>query len=141
MGSSYSKVNRTFSITNLILSIFTFNNFFWEKAVFSEETTKNCFGGTFDHFFRERRHLTQKTNITFFVTTYVPDILSLNKFFKNSNIFQKTAKNLLWEDMTNLRGKGCLLTKMNITLFVGNEVLNIFYLSVFSKKQKQYFPK
>ncbi len=26
------------------------------------------------------------------------------------------------------------MTKMNITFFIGNEVLNIFYLTIFSKK-------
>ncbi len=41
---------------------------FSEKAVFSEETAKNCSGGAFDHFFRERGFVRQKINITFFIT-------------------------------------------------------------------------
>ncbi len=37
------KINITFYITNLMLNIFKFNNFFG-KTVFSEETRKNCSG-------------------------------------------------------------------------------------------------
>ncbi len=36
--------------------------------------------------------------------------------------------------------RGRLATNVNITFFVGFEVLNIFHLTIFSKK-KQYFPK
>ncbi len=36
--------------------------------------------------------------------------------------------------MTVLRGGGRLTTKVNITFFVGNEVLNIFHLTIFSQK-------
>ncbi len=34
----------------------------------------------------------------------------------------------------SFEGKGCLATKMNITFFMGNEVLNIFPLTIFSKQ-------
>ncbi len=43
-------------------------------------------------------------------------------------------KNHLWEDMTILRGRGRLATKININFLVRNEVLNIFYLTIFSRK-------
>ncbi len=43
--------------------------------------------------------------------------------------------------MIVLRGKGCLATKINITFFVGNAVLNIFHLTIFLKKKTQYFLK
>ncbi len=36
--------------------------------------------------------------------------------------------------MTVLRGVGRLATKINITFFVSIDVLNIFYLTTFSKK-------
>ncbi len=45
----------------------------------------------------------------------------------------------IYLEMTILRGKGRLATKVNITFFVGNEVLNIFYFAIFLKKT--YFPK
>ncbi len=32
------------------------------------------------------------------------------------------------------KGRGCLGTKMNITFFMRNDVLNIFYLTIFSKR-------
>ncbi len=35
--------------------------------------------------------------------------------------------------MTVLRRRGHLATKVNIPFFVGNEVLNIFHLTIFSK--------
>ncbi len=37
-------------------------------------------------------------------------------------------------DRFEWRGGGRLATKINITFFVGIEVLNIFYLTIFSKK-------
>ncbi len=49
--------------------------------------------------------------------------------------FEKIAKNHLQEDTTILRGRECLATKINITIFVGNEVLNIFHLTIFSEKK------
>ncbi len=42
--------------------------------------------------------------------------------------------NYFWEDMTALRGRDYLVIKINITFFVGNKVLNIFHLNIFSKK-------
>ncbi len=36
----------------------------------------------------------------------------------------------MWEDMTILRGREHSATKISITFFVGNEVLNIFHLTI-----------
>ncbi len=36
-------------------------------------------------------------------------------------------------EMTVLKGRGRLPTKVNITFFVGNETLKIFYLTIFLK--------
>ncbi len=55
-------------------------------------------------------------------------------FSKKAVFLEKIAKNHLWEDMTVLRGVGHLATKVNITFFVGVDVLNIFHLTTFSKK-------
>ncbi len=49
-------------------------------------------------------------------------------------------KNHFWEDMTILRGRGRLATKININFLVGNEILNIFRLTIF-KKKKTIFSK
>ncbi len=63
------------------------------------------------------------------------------------NLRWKNCKNHLREDMIVLRGRRCLATKINITVFVWNEVLKIFHLTIFSKKKQcfrkrnQYFPK
>ncbi len=50
----------------------------------------------------------------------------LSRGFKNAAFAEKIVKNHLWEDMAVLRERGRLVTKINITFFVGNEVLNIF---------------
>ncbi len=47
---------------------------------------------------------------------------------------EKIVKNHLWEDMTILRRRGCLATKININFFVRNKVLNIFHVTIFSIK-------
>ncbi len=46
-----------------MINIYILNNFFLEKAVFSEKTAKNCYGGAFDHFFGERELLRQKITL------------------------------------------------------------------------------
>ncbi len=44
---------------------------FSEKAVFFEETVKNCSSSAIDHFLGNQRRLTQKINLTFFITNKV----------------------------------------------------------------------
>ncbi len=63
------------------------------------------------------------------------DILLLNKFFEKTAISEKIAKNHLWEDMIVWRGAGRLATKVAKPFFVvGIEVLNIFHLTIFWRK-------
>ncbi len=45
-------------------------------------------------------------------------------------ILKKIAKNHLCEDVTVLRERGCLVTKININFFVRNEVFNIFHVTI-----------
>ncbi len=47
----------------------------------------------------------------------------------------------MWEDMTIMRGKGCLTTKININFFVGTEVLNIFHITLKKKKNSKIIAK
>ncbi len=63
----------------------------------------------------------------------------LRRSFKNAAFSEKIVENHFWEDMAVLRGRVRLVTKISIILFVGNEVLNIFHQTIFSKKQ--YFSK
>ncbi len=60
-------------------------------------------------------------------------------FSKKALFLEKTAKNCLWEDVTVLRGGGSLARKINITFFVGIDVLNIFHITTFSKKKRNIF--
>ncbi len=59
------KVNITCFIRNLMLNIFLFDNFF-EKSCTFRENRKKLFRRRIWKFFRERRRLTLKINITFF---------------------------------------------------------------------------
>ncbi len=59
-GHLTPKMNTAFLIKNLMLKIFLLNNFFKKRAVFSEKTAKNCFGGAFDNFLGKEGVLRQK---------------------------------------------------------------------------------
>ncbi len=63
-GHLTPKMNITFFIRNLMLNIFLFKNFF-EKSCIFRENRKKLFWGRIWQFFRERRRLTPKINITF----------------------------------------------------------------------------
>ncbi len=65
----------------------------------------------------------------------------LSRSFKNTVFSEKVVEDRLGEDMAVLRRRGRLVTKINITFFVGNEVLNIFIEQFFQPKKKTYFPK
>ncbi len=73
---------------------------------------KNCFRGTFDDFFRERRRLPPKIKITFFITNVIGNILLFSGFFKKSCIFRENDKKPFLGDKRLLTGRGCLATKM-----------------------------
>ncbi len=64
-GPSYTKNQYNLFYHKLDAEYFLFNNFF-KKTVFSEKTVKNCFWGHIRQFFREKRRLVPKINITFF---------------------------------------------------------------------------
>ncbi len=59
----------------------------------------------------------------------------MKQVFRKKQYFWRKRRNThLWEEMTHFEGRGHLATKINITFFVGIDVLNIFYLTTFSKK-------
>ncbi len=63
------------------------------------------------------------------------DVLLLNKFFEKSSIFGgKNEKNHFRGRTYCFEGGWRLATKINITFFVGTEILNIFHLTIFSEK-------
>ncbi len=63
-GHLAPKMNIAFFIRNLTLNIFLFNNFF-EKSCIFRKNRKKMFWGCIWQFFRDRRCLTPKINITF----------------------------------------------------------------------------
>ncbi len=54
----------------------------------------------------------------------------------SSVYIEKIVKKHLLEDITILRWRVCLATKISINFFVRNKVLNIFHLTIFSKQKK-----
>ncbi len=72
------------------------NIIFVKKALFSEKTAKNCFGGASDPFFMERERLTQKINITFFYRELSTGYFIIKQVFRKKEVFsEKTVKNYL----------------------------------------------
>ncbi len=55
-------------------------------------------------------------------------------YFINKQVFEK--KQYFSENMIILKGRRQLATKTDINFFIGNEVLNIFHLTIFLKKKK-----
>ncbi len=63
----------------------------------------------------------------------------LNNFSEKSGTFRENDKTPFLGAKSLLKGRGHLATKMNITCFVGNEVLNIFLSNNFCEKSN--FPE
>ncbi len=63
------------------------------------------------------------------------NILLFKSFFKKAVFSEKkTVKNRFWGPESLLKGRGCLATKMNVTFFMGNEILIIFSFNNFFEK-------
>ncbi len=56
-------------------------------------------------------------------------------FSKKAIFSEKTAKNPFVEGHDRFEGRGRLATKICINFFVGIAVLNIFHLTIFSKRR------
>ncbi len=93
MGHLAPKMNIPFFIRNLMLNIFLLNNFFEKKNCIFRENRKKLFWGRIWQFFRERRRLVPKINITFSITNEVLNILLITNFFqKMCNFLRKRQK-------------------------------------------------
>ncbi len=55
-------------------------------------------------------------------------------FLKKAVLSEKTVKRPFVGGYDHFKGRGRLVTKISRTFFVGIEVLNIFHLTIFSKK-------
>ncbi len=77
----------------------------------------------------------QKINITFSYHKFNNGYFIIKQVFRKNQYFLKKH---LSEDVTILRERGLLATKFNVTFFGGNEVLNIFHATIFTKKKKQF---
>ncbi len=133
--SSYTKNEYNLFYQKLDAESFFIRPFFRKKAIFPEKTMKNCFGNAFE-FFRERRCLAPKINITFFIINEVLNILLFNSFSKKKKlIFWENGKKPFLEPKSLLKGRKRLATKMNIIFFLREMRFWIFFrLTIFSKK-------
>ncbi len=127
-GSFYTKNEHNLFYQKLEAKYFFIQQFFRKKQVFAGKNCEKLFWGHIWQFFRERRHLVPKISITFFTT------IKLSSFLKKGCISWKNGKKPFLGLKSLLKGRKCLATKMNVTFFMGNEVLNIFHLTIFSKK-------
>ncbi len=64
-----------------MLSIFILIFFFFEKAVFSEEIAKNCFGDAFDHFLEKRATYTKNEYNFFLIRLRYQRCFIMKQFF------------------------------------------------------------
>ncbi len=87
-----------------------FNNFFENSRIFWENNEK-LFWRHIWRFFRERRCLVPKINITFFIANWVLNILLFSILFKKSCIFWEDGKKLFLGAQVSLEGNGVGLRK------------------------------
>ncbi len=66
-GSSYAKNQYNLLYHKLVAKYFHITQFVRKKQYFLKKQQKTVCGDTFDHFFRKRRHLTPKLNLTFYI--------------------------------------------------------------------------
>ncbi len=112
-----------------MLNICLFNNFLRKKTDFSKKTVKNCFKDTLDHFLGKRSVLSQKLTKSF-LSQIRYRIFYFDNFFNKDCIFREKREKSFSEAKHLLS----LTTKMNITFFMGNEILNIFSSNNFFKE-------
>ncbi len=115
-GSSYTKNEYRLFIRNLMRNIFLFDNFF-EKSCIFRENRKKLFWGRIWQFFKERRSLMPKINITFFITNEVSNILLFTNFFQKSVIFWENARKPFLGPKSLLKERRHLSTRMNTFFF------------------------
>ncbi len=133
MGHLTPKMNIAFFIRNLILNIFLFKNFF-EKSCIFRETRKKVFWGRIWIFFRERRRLTLKINITFLSQMRYRIFYYLPVFSKMCNFLRKRRKTVSGAQVSFV-GKEASGDENEYKLFHGKMRSRIFYrLTIFSKK-------
>ncbi len=85
-GSSYTKNEYNLFYQKLHAEYFLFKKFFAKSSIFWENCEK-LFWGHIGQFFRERRSLAPKINITFFITNKLPNILLFSSFFQKRLYF------------------------------------------------------
>ncbi len=118
-----------------MLNIFLFNNVFEKSSTFWENREK-LFWVCIWQFFRERRPFAPKINVTFFITNEVLNILLFSSFSKKKScIFWENGKKPFLGPKSLLMGRGRLVTKMNITFFMGMRLWIFFHFTIFSRKR------
>ncbi len=112
--------------------MFYYRTSFSKNAVFLEETAKNPFVGGNDHFEGKGASGDKNQYILFCRYRRFEYFLS-NNFFKKNNIFQNIREKLFLWGVTIFQGTGGRTTKMDITFFLVNGVLNTVF-KFFSQK-------
>ncbi len=131
-----SKTNITFFVffANEQLNIVSLRCFS-EKSI-SGELYKTVFEGH-NHFLVEGERLTTKMNVTFFVTNNMSNVFYSATFSKKTEFFEKIIKNNFFMACNGrlfFRKRGRLTPKINTTIFITIQLLNIFVQVCFPKK-------
>ncbi len=72
----------------------------------------------------------------------MPNIFLFNKLFEENNIFWENREKLFWRRIWQIfRERRRLVSKINITFFIANEILNILLFSSFFKKSCSFLRK
>ncbi len=111
-GSSYTKNEYNLFYRKLNAEYFFIQQFFFEKSSIFWENGKKLFWWQIWQFFRERRRLARKINITFFITSEVLNILLFNNFSKKCCIFWENSKKLFLDHESLLKGRFWAATKL-----------------------------
>ncbi len=115
-GHLPQKMNIAFFIRNLMLNIFLFDNFF-EKSCIFRENSKKLFRGRIWQFFRERRPLTMKINITFL--SQMRYQYFIYQFFPKMCNFLRKRQKTVSEAQVSFEGKEASGDENEYKLFYG----------------------
>ncbi len=91
--SSYTKIEYSLFYQKFDAEYFFIQQFFWKKSGIFGENLKKLFCGRIWQLFKERRRLTPKINVTFFITNEVSNnLLCINFFQKMCYVLRKRQK-------------------------------------------------
>ncbi len=138
-GSSHTKNEYNLFYEKLDAEYFLIQQFFRKKQYFLRKLRKTVLGRIWQ-FFRERRRLVPKINITFFYHKWEMRywiFYYLTVFFEKSCNFLRKRQKIISVDQVSFEGKEASGDENEYNLFLWEIMFWIFFhLTIFSKKQQ-----